>query len=287
MAALHDFAHAPVFGVVCWLSLAWLRAAVQTKWAVGMQYAVAIGVAIFLGLATEAAQRVAGGDSSWIDLRADALGAVAFAGFFAIFDRRVSSQPLKVVLGVIGVFALIWHTLPLIRTARAYVARNAEFPVLLDATAEPRDLFLEPVHIEREQTVLPTEFARYAGERAMRIGFVRGTWPSLQFIEPVPDWRAFLTLSIDVTNVADEELVLSLRVHDMKHNNEHDDRFNRSFRLPARTRTTLRVPLAEIRSGPKQRELDLSQVEAVILYARRDQAVREVFLSRMWLQHDH
>ena len=288
MAALHDFAHAPVFGVVCWLSLAWLQAtASKRNWSVGAQYAVAISASIVLGLATEAAQRLAGGDSAWIDLWADTLGAFAFAGFFAIFDRRVTSQPLKAFFGVIGVLALIWHTLPLIRTARAYAARNADFPVLLDATKQPLDLFLEPIHIEREQRALPPEYARYVGEQAMRIGFVRGTWPGLQIIEPVADWRAFATLAVEVTNVADAPIRVSLRVHDRTHNNEHDDRFNRSFPLAARTRTTIKVPLAEIRSAPKGREMDLSQMESVVLFAQRDQPVREVFLSRIWLQHDH
>jgi hypothetical protein len=288
MSALHDFAHAPVFGAVCWFTLAWLRGHwLERRFSVGVQYAVAILIAIVLGLVTEAAQRLAGGDSSWLDLGADALGAMAFAALFAVFDRRVTSRPLKIGGAVLGIAALVWHTLPAVTMASLYQRRNANFPELFDASDHRPHAFMLPVNAEIHSSALPSDFARYPGEQATRILFARGTWPALQLLEPYADWRGYSSLAIDVTNPDEQAMQVTVRVQDEQHNNEHADRFNRSFQIPARTRTVIAIPLAAIRAAPKGRELDMSRIENVVIFSKRMRPPREIYVSRIWLQHDH
>ena len=59
------------------------------------------------------------------------------------------------------------------------------------------------------------------------------TFPGVSFHEPVPDWRGFKTLVIDVENPEPMPLYLGVRVHDRRHGNTYNDRFNRRFELAA------------------------------------------------------
>ncbi len=288
VGAIHDFAHAPIFGIVCWALLAWFRAwHPPTLTTVARQYACAIAIAIVLGFATEVAQYVTGRDASWVDFGADTLGVIVFAGFFLLFDRRIATPlVLKTSVAIMGVAALVWHTAPLVTTLRAYLERNTAFPVLFDGSGTRSNLFAETSFAEIADGRLPARFARQPNERALRIDFGEGTWPGLHLYEPVSDWRAYHTLVVDVTNPEAAPLELNLRVHDRAHNHEFADRFNRSFLIPAQTRTKLRVPLAEIRKAPRNRELDLSSIDALILFTRRPDAPRTAYLSKIWLAAD-
>ena len=62
--------------------------------AVLRQYAIAFIVAVASGIATELAQIADGRDASWIDVRNDVLGALAFLLLFAAFDRHVGARPI-------------------------------------------------------------------------------------------------------------------------------------------------------------------------------------------------
>ena len=285
--AAHDFAHAPVFGVVCIAMLLMMR-----EWSrlndlrVEWQYAIAIVVTSVFGLVTEVAQAFFERDASWLDARSDILGTLAAACVFAAFDQRVSRSLAKVTFAF-GIAAFVWHSIPLLTTAADYVRRTRDFPVLLAGDRVERNGFLSGSHAHLEQRAMPQRFARAAHERALYVRFEPGTWPGIHLDEPVPDWSGFGALMIDVANPGDTVFTLKLRVHDRKHDQRFEDRFNREYELPPNERTTLRVPLAEIERGPSGRLLDLRQVAGVILFTTNDAAGRELYLSRIWLEHDH
>lgn len=288
MGAIHDVAHAPIFGAVCWALLAWWRE--QNPWpltTLARQYAAAIVVAIVLGWATEVAQYLTGRDASWRDFRADALGAIAFAGLFLCVDRRMAvARSVKSLVALLAIAALVWHASPFVRTMRAYAERNAAVPVLFDAASERPNPFAEASFSDIRRDALPASFARYAGEHALRIRFGDSTWPGWQLSEPFPDWRSYRTLHIDVTNPEDEALKINVRVHDQSHTHQFADRFNRAFVVPARTRMTLSVPLDHIRTAPRERELDLARVAAIVIFTQRQATPREAYLSKIWLGAD-
>jgi hypothetical protein len=284
IGAAHDFAHAPVFGIVCIVLLAWMRAAPRMR-ALGLaqQYALAIGIASVLGIATEVAQAFTNRDASWVDVRSDILGACAFAGMFAAFDRRVERRALAIAGCVLGVAAMIWHSLPLAVTAWDYARREREFPVLLAGESVARNGFLEGMGANVAQRVLPAPFARTPDEQALHLQFVSGQWLGVAIIEPSPDWSGYRMLSLDLANPGDAPLPVTLRVHDRAHDQRYADRFNRAFVLEPRQRTTLTIPLAEIERAPGERSLDLENVAGFVLFTTQEHAGRDLYVSRIWL----
>ena len=78
--------------------------------------------------------------------------------------------------------------------------------------------------------------------------------------EPYPRWSADADFVMDVFLSSPERLTLIMRVHDVEHNDEYYDRFNREFAL-TRGYQQLRIPIEEIRQGPKTREIDLDHIQ--------------------------
>ena len=77
-------------------------------------------------------------------------------------------------------------------------------------------------------------------------------FPGVAFHEPVPDWRRYKILVIDVENPGDAPLKLGVRVHDRLHNRMYNDRFNRNFELAPKERRNLRILVEDIRHGPRE-----------------------------------
>jgi VanZ family protein len=283
--AVHDFAHAPIFGCIALSILSWLRSQpAMQSWSVPKQYAVAFVTAVLLGLATEIAQKYAGRDSSWIDLRSDALGAAAFCGLFTMLDRRIDSSTVRAIGVLIAIALLTWHSVPAVQVTLAYVHRSQDFPSLIDARDARSDRFASPFRSHSEYRQLPTIFAKAENERALWLRFGAQEWVGLDLDEPYPDWSNYRTLKLDLTNPNDSPLRLIIRVHDRTHNWHFDDRFNRGFTLAPRTRTTYSIALADIERAPLARRLDLQHIANVQLFTSGTNAEREVYVSRIWLE---
>jgi hypothetical protein len=85
--------------------------------------------------------------------------------------------------------------------------------------------------------------------------------------------------------VRDVPSTVTVRVHDRLHNLAHDDRYNRTFELPARSSQTLRIPLEEIRLAPQGRQMDMTAIRGIIVFqSAADEpprfSVREIRLGR-------
>ncbi len=282
LKVLQDFGHAPAFGCIAVAVLLWLRSS-RPAMNAGLQYLGAFLVAVTLGAVTELAQFVVERDPSWFDLRSDAFGAAAFLGFVAAFDRRLRMS-WRGAWSIVAVGLLIVHFLPTITMLRAYERRAAIFPVLA-AFVDARDLyFTNPQWSLVDIRPLPDAYAALPGETALHVDFLPGDWPGIDFFEPSSDWRGFGSLAVDVVNPTSQPLSLALRSHDVHHDNEHHDRLNRLFEIPPQTRTTLRIPLAEIETAPRGRLMDLQQMADFLFFRNRGSIAKEMYLVSVSLE---
>jgi VanZ family protein len=286
---LHNSAHAPIFGCVALLTLVVIRA--QTRLATltpAKQYAIALAVALFLGLLTELLQIPAGRDASVEDALHDVIGAVALLGLFAVFDEQVRmlsrAGVIRSVAAVIGVLALAVAAAPVTRAAIKYQQRDQRFPVLADFTQRYDRYFIMQRAAEFSPAPMPERWAGRAGERALHVQLLDGSYPGMDFIEVPPDWSGYSTLAIDITNPTTVGLQLVVRVHDAAHDKQVSDRFNRLFHLSPGTRKVLRIPLQEIASAPRTRDLDLRQVAGMIIFCTESSRANELYFSRAWLE---
>jgi hypothetical protein len=282
---LHDFAHAPIFGCVALLTLfAFGSHEKFSGLSLRLQYLGAFLIAITLGALTEIAQIPVGRDASWMDLRSDVLGAAGFPGLYATFDPRIRRPTIRALGMAAGVSLLAIHSMPLAAAVKAYLNREQTFPVLADFTQGLDSYFIKAQWAALDLRALPERWARQPGELAMRVTFAQGPWPGIDFAEPAPDWRGYTNLAIDITNPSSAELVLGMRVHDVQHNQHFEDRFNRTLHVPPMTRTVLRIPIADIQSGPQTRRMDLQQIVDYLMFRSRESAVQEMYVARVWLE---
>jgi hypothetical protein len=281
-AALHDSAHAPVFACLTMLLLVVLarhRAQPLTL----NDYLVGCVLGIVLGLATEVVQKLTGGDASWLDLRSDTVGALAACGLFAAFDRRMGSWS-RGSLTAAAVAVLALHSVQFIRVGIAYAHRDADAPVLFDASTRRAELFVVATSASLAYTTLPAALANRPLEPSLAVRLERGDWPGVAFEEPYPDWSRYTQLQLDLANPAEQPLELNLRVLDRTHTWQREDRFNGSVRLAANARAVVSIPIADIERAPRQRYMDTRAIADLRLFADAAHAGRVFYVTRVWLE---
>lgn len=279
--------HAPIFAVVAVLVLLMHDPAKRSD---PVGYVNAFFVAVGLGILIEILQTMAHRPGQPFDVMTDAAGAAAGLGVWALVEQRRSGAaerqaaggpwwPLAIALT--GITLVAWQPL---HAARAYAERAAQFPTVAQFR-EPRDLtFVTTDGADVDIVDLPSPWAQRAGERALRLGFDEHRAPAVQVVEPSPDWRGYSVIAADLTNPTDEEVGLTLRIHDATHDWSHEDRLNLPVVLAPRTRTTIRVALTEVQAAPASRPMDLGRIANVMLFGRPAERPGEIYVSRLWLE---
>lgn len=252
--AIENSGHVPLFFLVTLGVIYILRADARNRsWRL---YLVAGAIGLAAGFLSEVIQRPLARDASWEDVGADAVGVVCALAVHALFDRISGLQRWHrlVALGV-AVACVGMYVMPVITMARAYMHRNAQFPVIASFDSRLELYWTLSIGVRRRIV-----------DEALEVDFVADETPGIAFHEPVPDWRGYRWLLIDVENPAEESLRLGVRVHDEHHNRQFNDRFNRGYDLAARERKILRVSLEDVRRGPRHRPMDMRHISNVTLF---------------------
>jgi hypothetical protein len=247
---LENLGHALVFALIAHAGFGVLRARYPAP-ARKPYLLVLLGSAAF-ALATEATQRVVGRDSSWIDFANDVFGAT----FVVLLHARRESRGGNAACFAAAVVALA-ATGPFLWTVVAYGFRSAQAPVLW-----------------RPDAALFQRFSHWQ----------QGSYPGVVIDEPLPDWSGHDALIIDLRNLRDAALPVTVRVHDRRHNQAHADRYNRTFELRAHDLATLRIPLEQIRLAPHGRQMDMTAIRGIMVFQSAANEPPHFRVSRIWLE---
>jgi hypothetical protein len=269
---LENAGHLPLFLMVTLSVLFVLR---ERPGFTGARLYVLAGLAgIGAGFLSEVIQRPLRRDASWEDVLADAVGAICGLAVYALFDRRSGLQRWHRILAVlVAITCMAIYVAPIVTMTRAYLHRNGQFPVLADFQSRIELFWTRNIGVRREIV-----------DGALAVHFVTDETPGVSFYEPVPDWRAYKILVLDVENAAAEPLNLGVRVHDRKHNWTFNDRYNRSYDLAGRERRTLRIRLDDIRHGPRSRLMDMARISDITLFRDKKSGSRELRIHAMRLE---
>jgi len=269
---IEDAAHTPLFFLVTLGVLFTMRD--HPRFQGASLYALAGMVGVGAGFFSEVLQRPLARDASWEDVAADAVGSMLALAVYAMFERRTKLRAwqrfgaLVVALSCIAIFLA-----PIVRMARAYVHRNGQFPVIADFHSRIELYWTLSVGVNREIV-----------DDALEVELVADEFPGVSFHEPMPDWRQYRTLVIDVANPDAVPLELVVRVHDRRHKHAYNDRFNRTFDLAAGERRTLRIPLEDIRHGPRQRLMDMAHISDITLFRGSRSGARHLRIYSLRLE---
>jgi hypothetical protein len=175
---------------------------------------------------------------------------------------------------VVALGCIAAYLFPIINMARAYLHRDAQFPVLAKFDSRIELSWIVGYGIRRDV---------YGG--ALEVEFVRQVFPGFSFFEPVPDWRRYKTLANRRGESGDRICAAPGRAgHDVGHGREFADRFNRKFDLGPGERRSLRIPLEEIHLAPRNRLMNMAQISDVTLFRTKEGGSQRLRLHSMWLE---
>jgi hypothetical protein len=283
--ALQDAGHGAVFAGIAVVLLAMRSPQAMSAHRSFRDYGFAFAIAVALGISTELLQHyLPNRQVSIVDALHDAAGAAFGLALVALQERRATAgAPLRfaAVIGLAALAILVWEPL---RCARAYAERLGAFPTLAPMGTTADAQFVASRDARLSHVLLPARWRTSEDAPALRLEFEPGARPALQLAEGAPDWRGHSVLALDLTNPAAQPAHFILRVLDRHHDWSHEDRLNLPLTIPPNTRTTVRVSLAALAEAPARRDMDLSAIADVMLFATGPLRGREFYVSRVWLE---
>jgi hypothetical protein len=267
---LENAGHTPLFLIATLILLIVFRGDFHLEGA--RLYTLAGVVGVGAGALSEIIQKPLQRDASWEDVFADAVGVACALALYALFDRRIGkatrAAALLVVLVCTGTYLA-----PIVSMTRAYLHRNGQFPVLADFASSTELYWVIGFGVNRDLV-----------RGALDVDFDSDLFPGVSFHEPMPDWRGFTTLVIDVENPSVDPLTLGVRVHDRGHGRTFADRFNRHIELKATERRQLRFSLDDIRHAPRGRLMDMGHISDITLFRAAKTGSRRVRIYSLRLE---
>ncbi|HHO68376.1 MAG TPA: hypothetical protein ENK12_05015 [Gammaproteobacteria bacterium] len=258
--------------------LAWdSRPLARLRWP-GRLAAVAV-LMLALGAGIELVQGLTGRDAQLRDVAADMAGAAIGLALLAALRGPGRAARAAAGFGLLLLVVVLW---PLARTALDSLAAWRSFPVLSDfETRWETDRW----RAHRAGLRLDAACAR-RGRAGLHIRYLPGRYPTVTLKDFPADWRAWQALSFSLYNPGDTPLQMELKVYDLAHHGGRGgwaDRFNRELRVVPGW-TDWRIPLAEIRTAPASREMDMSQIDSLSLFIHSPRTAVQLCLDEVRLE---
>jgi VanZ family protein len=288
--AFFNAGHALLFGLVALLirSLPGLAPGENRE---VQRFVRAIVITLLLGAASELLQLFQPTrDASVGDFLRDAAGATGFLLFRAAVvapGAGVRSQmgaAARMASGLLAVSLLLAVAVPFLLVVGIYLERDRAFPTLfrLDGSRWERPFVSTGDAQLKPKAPLGAGLASGSGSLAL-LTFQPGLYPGLVLDEPYPDWRGFRRLVFTAFSDIDTPLTLTIRVHDVWHDQRYEDRFNKQIVI-TRGEHQIGIPLDEIRKAPRGREMDLQHVRGIVMFAYRLERPAHVYLGPFRLE---
>jgi hypothetical protein len=278
---LQNSAHVPAFGTVAaLLLLSFRRLSIASRWSSLTRYVIAVSVATAIGAVIELVQGALHRDMSLEDVFHDVLGALIGVGLMQTFKWEPASNRLRKSSALLACAALLTATFPVAWSAASYIRRDREFPILLQFTSPLDRYFLYDCAAKREFSKIEP----FANEPALVVKLDGSCRKQIGLAEPRSDWRGYKTLRVEMENRTESRVDLTIRVEDVHHNQEYNDRFNRSFEFHSGERKVLNIPLADIESSPATRKMDMREIYWINIFAGSSESPPRVALYRIWLE---
>ena len=272
---LQNSGHVVLFAVMAAVFIAIIRysrfAAVGRPLA---DYWIAGGAMIVVAVLTELGQLITQRDPDLIDMLRDVAGIAVGLGLYALADPGLSPRKqgrhllqTGLLTAIVALMAAGFY--PLLKTVSATLQRNQAFPVIADFGAGWTRTFVQLNRASLTLVAAPggsTAAESGDGSPVARLTLKPGNYPGVSIVEPGADWSGYSTLCLDLFSPHTRPIGLVLRIHDDRHNQAYPDRFNRTLTLkPGDNR--IRIPLRDVIQAPAGRELDMTRIAGLMLFA--------------------
>jgi hypothetical protein len=274
-AALHDVAHVVVFAL---LGFAVTRTLEHAGRPATTALLAVLALGLVLGVLTESAQAMLGGDLSTGDIGRDALGcAVGFC-----IAQSWSAARRRNAWALVALLGLAAGVLPLLQVLQQYSRRDGRLPTLLDAAIPESRLWAVSDQASLALRELPADLQRTPGESAIEVTIQRDRYPGMTLSEPAPGWSGWRVLKLDLANPGDTALEIGVRIDD-RARAVYGDRFETRTLLEPHSRRIVEVPLEQVAAAGRGRRLQLDAIYKIIVFHDGVLPDRSFLVRRIWL----
>ncbi len=239
-------------------------------------YLIVLVTGLLLGVTIELLQGLLQREASVDDLYRNFFGIISGLGMVSLRHQTLLSN--KILMLIFSLGFLFLGTCSLFQISGHYIQRANAFPVILDFDEGWFNSFVSFKRAEMEVYSGKTD----DNHRLFRIRFDAGRYPGVAIIEPVPDWSAYSNLRFKVVSGHDKNMDLSVRIHDRKHDNNYQDRFNQKLIIHPGLNEII-IPLARIEEGPLNRDLDLANIAGLIIFLSKVEKSQLLEISNIYL----
>lgn len=273
--AVGAFAHVPLFGFVAILLLRWSRMWNGAAALAPLRpYRFAMVGVLGFALLTEVLQSLSATRHPEIsDVGRDLLGATCALGWSLTCDQKMSGKwaqwsqfPRNMIIRLCVVLMLGVTLLPVAGWIYAYWDRAMRFPDFLQFSSSWEMKFVKTSDSDVQIVPPPAGWKKSAEDRVGRVVFHTKKYPSIRINEPYPDWRRYSHFKLDIFSELSTPQLITILIDDLHHNNQYSDRFNKAITI-APGLNHIQIPIDDIRQAPVSREMDLSAIKAVLLFA--------------------
>jgi hypothetical protein len=277
--AVLDAGHLPLFAVVT-LFLFW---GTPRSWELRARYLFAVLVSTVLALGVELVQPFFNRSLSIGDFVHDSAGiGIAIAG---VHVARAGTRPrIRALYVAVCLATLGLASIPIWAAWRPLAWRAEAFPVLADFEEQVElGLWVPRGGSEEQPTTLTlSEEHVSSGARSLEVRLGAGGWPGLRYDAGRADWQPFGTFACDIYNPG-ETFRLTLRIDDSRPTERREDEFNLKLDVkPGWNR--IRLPVEEIRTAPPGRDLDVTRIDRIVIFARKGEPPRTFYLDHVRLE---
>ncbi|MBK7090629.1 MAG: VanZ family protein [bacterium] len=281
--------HAPLFGVLSIAVLVLTRACFNS-WKSPKSYYLFAGITTAgLGFTTEVIQYFTPRDASALDMVYNLIGIVSFLVFAATFDRglRVVS-PLSRLryriiarLGSLVILSTAFIAFAVIASAHAH--RKTQFPVILDFESFLDKSFLEASNAMIDFVQAPRTWTLNAGSKVCWWAIQPGKLSSITVKYPNPVWAGYDHLEFQIYSEMTEAVSVSLRINDVQHNFDFEDRYNTELRVEPGL-NFVSIPLLDVENAPRGRKMDMTSIANIIMFTTVKDSLVALYIDNIRLR---
>jgi len=218
-----------------------------------------------------------GREASLIDLVADITGALFYLSFRVV--RRTTYFAI-----VLRTSAFLLMAIILFPAGTAFLdemTAASQFPVLADFESP----FEKSRFVGKADIAISGLYA-FTGQHSLQLNTTTEKYSGTTLKYFPRDWSRFQTFSFACYNPQKFSVNLTTRIHDALHAQReiqyYSDRYNHRFSLQPGW-NELRIPLAEVRSAPENRFMDMSRIDAVGFFVSGEPAPLVLYLDAITL----
>ncbi len=290
--AVANSGHGPLFFVVGLLVLNLSRALMgKLQWAPLQHYLVAFIGIIGLSVVTEVFQLLIPMREPQVsDVLHDVVGGICGLVWSITRDHALSAKwekwkiyPRRTALscGIALVMTLMF--IPVFEWAYAYWDRSNRFPSILQFSSDWEMRFVNTLDSEVLRVPPPLGWGKSSVDLVGQVVFHTKKYPRIRIRELYPDWNGYSQLYLEIFSELSAPQRIVIWINDRYDKSRPGDGYKNTLTIVPGL-NQIQIPLHEIRMGPVGREMNLSGIKEVMLFARSPAEEFTLYIDNIHLQ---